>query len=72
MTDAQIEIFKKVEELLIEHWDCCALIVESRDINDAGDTETNAFYHGSVSQTLGLMEHERIRLQRKIMEKDAD
>ncbi len=55
MTEAQEQIFSKVEELLREHFEAAVVVVQATTEDDKADF-TKATYHGGYATGIGLLE----------------
>lgn len=71
MTEKQEEVLKQVHTLLTEHFDCWVVVAENHDIDDEGHTSTRAMWYGGITQILGLLMHEMIRIGKKVVEPDS-
>lgn len=72
MTNKQDQVVDQIKQLLTEHFDAWVLVTELKDIDDEGHTSTRGMFYGSITQTLGLLEHEKICLTKQILNNDKE
>lgn len=65
MTPKQKEVLDQVHELMMEHFDASAYIVQVEDIGDDCQTETAGGWTGGMARAIGLCEIQKGRLLRK-------